>query len=106
MDTKVTIRLSLTKFTSLVKDPSSDEKIAEEVSELRKKLNTALNKDNSAEVMGELKKIKDSLNKRPVAPAPKPAPKKKVTPIVAKDVSISELLSKIGATDAISGNDD
>ncbi|MBR2989240.1 MAG: hypothetical protein IKC64_05925, partial [Clostridia bacterium] len=100
------IQDALDALASLVKDPSSDEKIAEEVSELRKKLNTALNKDNSAEVMGELKKIKDSLNKRPVAPAPKPAPKKKVTPIVAKDVSISELLSKIGATDAISGNDD
>ena len=100
------IQDALDGITSLVKDPSSDAKIAEEVSELRKKLNTALNKDNSAEVMGELKKIKDSLNKRPTpAPSAKPATKKKVTPIVGKDLSINELLTKISSTDAIASED-
>ncbi|MBQ8882867.1 MAG: hypothetical protein IJY70_05735, partial [Clostridia bacterium] len=100
------IQDTLDAITASVKDPSADAKIAEEVSELRKKLNTALNKDNGAEVMSELKKIKDTLNKRPApAPASKPAPKKKVTPMINKDLTINELLTKISATDIIPGDE-
>ena len=95
-------------LVDVVKDPSSDAKIAEEVSELRKKLNTALRKDNGAEVMSELKKIKDSLNKRPIVPASsanKTAPKKKVTPMINKDLTISELLTQISATNFVLSED-
>ncbi len=92
--------------------PDGEEKMAEEIAQLRNTLTEAItDKKEDDELMKEIKKIRETLNKKaPVtpsvvtAPAPKKKSKKSVTPI-AKETSVSELLQKMGKTNIIRDDD-
>lgn len=90
------------------------DKIAEELSSLKEQLSSALsrNADNES-IIKELNNIKEAFKARPVKAAPQKAEeqsrpfvmqsakKKKVTPIINKDLSINEILSKISETEIV-----
>ena len=90
------------------------DKIAEELASLKEQLASALsrNADNES-IIKELNNIKEAFKARPVKVAPQKAEeqsrpfvmqtakKKKVTPIINKDLSINEILSKISETEIV-----
>ncbi len=93
-------------------DPESEEKMAEEIAQLRHTLSQAISdKKDDDELMKEIKKIRETLNKKApaapsvvTAPAPKKKNKKSVTPI-AKEINVSELLHKMGKADIVRNDD-